>query len=84
MKVHCRVRLKNNENEKGKNEDLEVLFNKPNIKLFLKTKRLEWVVHIWRAYESLIRNVKSKTYQKVTKRKTSLEMVRQGEVRRIF
>jgi len=38
-----------------KNEDLK--FNKLNIRLFLKVKRLEWAGHVWQAAESLIRNV---------------------------
>lgn len=40
-----------------KNEDLERLFNKLNIRLFLKAKCLEWAVYIWQAVESFTRNV---------------------------
>lgn len=47
-----------------KNEDLERLFDKPNIRLFLKAKRLEWAAHVWRATESLTRNVLIENPQK--------------------
>lgn len=43
--------------EKIKSTNLEYLFCKPNIKCFLKTKRLEWVDHVWRFEESIIRKV---------------------------
>ncbi|VVC26164.1 Reverse transcriptase domain, partial [Cinara cedri] len=45
------------ENMRKKNKDLEMLFNKPNIRLFLKAKRLEWAGHVWRADENIIKNV---------------------------
>jgi hypothetical protein len=40
-KIHKPVRLKNGDYERRKNENLEILINKPNIRLFLKTKRSE-------------------------------------------
>jgi len=42
--------------EKRKNEDLQRLYNKPNICKFLSSKRLEWAGHVWRT-EPLIRKV---------------------------
>ncbi|VVC26229.1 Hypothetical protein CINCED_3A021923 [Cinara cedri] len=56
-KIHGPVRLQNGEYEGRKNKDLEILFNKPNIRLFLKAKRLEWAGHVWRADENIIKNV---------------------------
>lgn len=34
-----------------------MLFNKPNTRLILKAKHLEWANHVWRAVESFTRNV---------------------------
>lgn len=51
------VRLQNGECGRRKNEDLEILFNKPNIRLFLKAKRLEWDGYVWRAVENITINV---------------------------
>lgn len=79
-KIHGLVRLQNGEYERRKYEDLEMLFSKPNIRLFLKTKHLEWASHVWRAAESLTRIVLTKNLpKKTTKRKTTSEMVRQCE-----
>jgi len=84
-KIHGPAQLQNGEYERRKNEDLEMLFSKPNIRLLLKAKRLKWASHIWRAAESLTKSVLTKNPpKKTTKRKTTSEMVRQGEVRRIF
>jgi len=41
----------------NKNEDLQRLYNKPNICKFLSSKRLEWAGHVWRAKGRLIRKV---------------------------
>jgi hypothetical protein len=41
------ARLQNGKYERRKNKDLEVLFNKPDIRLFLKAKCLEWTGHVW-------------------------------------
>lgn len=38
-------------------EKMKMLFSKLNIRLFLKVKCLEWASHVWRAAESLTRNV---------------------------
>ena len=43
--------------ERRKNEDLQKLYNKPNICKFLSSKRLEWAGHVWRAEGCLIRKV---------------------------
>jgi hypothetical protein len=43
--------------ERWKNEDLQRLYNKPNICKFLRSKRLEWAGHVWRAEGCLIRKV---------------------------
>jgi hypothetical protein len=43
--------------ERRKNEDLQTLYNKPNICKFLSHKRLEWAGHVWRAEGCLIRKV---------------------------
>lgn len=38
-------------------EKIKMLFSKLNIRLFLKAKYLEWASHVWRAAESLTRNI---------------------------
>lgn len=43
--------------ERRKNEDLQRLYNKPNICKYLSSKRLEWAGHVWRAEGCLIRKV---------------------------
>lgn len=43
--------------ERRKNTFLESLYNKPSIKCFRNSKRLEWAGHVWRAEESIIREV---------------------------
>ena len=63
-KIYGPARLQNGEYERRKNEDLERLFSKPNIKLYLKAKRLEWAGHVWRDTDSLTRNVVIKNPQK--------------------
>jgi len=40
-----------------KNTNLELLYNKPNIKYFLKAKRMEWAGHVWRTEGSIIQKV---------------------------
>jgi hypothetical protein len=40
--------------ERRKNEDLQRLYNKPNICKFLSSKILEWAGHVWRAERCLI------------------------------
>jgi len=55
--IHGPVRNQNGEYERRKNDELERLYNKSNIGLFLKAKRLEWAGHVWRVGESVIRNV---------------------------
>jgi len=56
-KIYGPIRNQNREYGRRKNDELERLYNKPNIGLFLKAKRLEWAGHVWRAGESVIRNV---------------------------
>lgn len=64
-KIHGRVRLQNGDYERRKNEDLKIVFNKPNIRLFPKAKRSQCTAgHVWRAVESLTRNVLIKSPQK--------------------
>jgi len=43
--------------ERRINTNLKSLYNKPNIKCFLKAKRLEWASHVWRAERSIIRKI---------------------------
>jgi hypothetical protein len=43
--------------ERRKNEDLQKLYNKPNICKFLSNKILEWAGHVWRVEGCLIRKV---------------------------
>lgn len=43
--------------ERRKNEEIESIFNKPNIQACLKAKRLEWAGHVWRAKDKLIHKV---------------------------
>lgn len=43
--------------ERRKNTNLESLYNKPNIKCYVKAKRLEWAGHTWRAEGNIIRMV---------------------------
>ncbi|KAL4154176.1 hypothetical protein QTP88_002009 [Uroleucon formosanum] len=43
--------------ERRKNTNLESLYNKPNVKCFLKSKRMEWAGHVWRAEGSIIQKV---------------------------
>jgi hypothetical protein len=43
--------------ERRRNEDLQRLYNKPNICKFLSRKRLEWAGHVWHAEGCLIRKV---------------------------
>ncbi|KAE9523132.1 hypothetical protein AGLY_016473 [Aphis glycines] len=45
------------EYERRKNTDLYSLFNTTNLKDFLKSKRLKWADHVWRAEGRLIRQV---------------------------
>jgi hypothetical protein len=56
-KIYEPVRNQIGEYERRKNDELGRLYNKPNICLFLKAKRLEWAGHVWRAGESVIQNV---------------------------
>lgn len=55
---------------KEKNEDLEMLFNKSNIRLFPKAKRLECqnAGHVWRAGENITRNILIKNLTKTRPR----------------
>jgi len=43
--------------KRRKNEDLQRLYNKPNICNFLSSKRPEWAGHMWRAEGCLKRKV---------------------------
>ncbi|XP_050443868.1 uncharacterized protein LOC126847604 [Adelges cooleyi] len=43
--------------ERRKNADLNILFNTANLNDFLRSKRLEWAGHVWRAEGGLIRQV---------------------------
>ncbi|KAL4154352.1 hypothetical protein QTP88_000231 [Uroleucon formosanum] len=43
--------------ERRKNADLNSLFNTANLKDFLRSKRLEWAGHVWRAEGKLIKQV---------------------------
>ncbi|XP_025425893.1 uncharacterized protein LOC112694589 [Sipha flava] len=43
--------------ERRKNADLNSLFKTTNLKDFLRSKRLEWAGHVWRAEGKLIRQV---------------------------
>jgi len=45
-KIHGPIRNQNWEYERRKNDELKRLYNKPNIGLFLKVKRLEWAGHV--------------------------------------
>jgi len=53
------------------------LFNRPNIRNFLKCQQIEWAEHVWRAKQELINNVISNNQLanwKETTRKTETEM----------
>lgn len=56
-KIYGSVGLQNGDYERTKNEDLEMLFIKLYVRLFLKANRLEWAGHVWRAVFSLLKNV---------------------------
>lgn len=45
-KIYGTARLQTGEYERRKNEELEMLFSKLNIRLFLKAKSLEWAGHV--------------------------------------
>lgn len=57
QKIHGPTRDPNGEYKRRKNTDLEKLYNKPNIRKYMKAKRLEWAGHVWRADGSLSHNV---------------------------
>lgn len=50
--------------DRRKNGELEGIYSKPNIEMFLKEKRLEWSGHVRRAGKSVIRNVQVRNLQK--------------------
>jgi len=78
-KIYGPVRNQNGEYERRKNDELGRLYNKPNIRLFIKAKRLEWAGHVWWAGESVIRNVLIRNpTKKACKGKTSPAGVRQS------
>lgn len=56
-KIYRPVRNQVEEYERRKNDDQERLYNEPNVRLFLKAKRLEWDGHVWWAEENLPRNI---------------------------
>jgi hypothetical protein len=51
------VHVSTNIYEKRKNEELSKLYNRPNILVFIKNKRLEWFGDTWRAVGLLIKKV---------------------------
>lgn len=55
-KFHDPGQNQNGKYERRKNADLEQLYNKPNIRMCLKAKRVECADHVWRADGSLVRN----------------------------
>jgi len=67
-KIHGPVRLQNGEHESRKYEDLEMLFNKLNIRLFLKAQRLEWGVG-WSRLTSFRKSYKKRLNQKPKKKR---------------
>jgi len=68
--------------EKGKNADLEQLYNKPNIKNMFYAKRLEWAGHMRRADGKLIKNVVIRNLSgKTTTWKVPTAVGRQGKTR---
>lgn len=75
------IRLQNGEYERRKSEDLEMLFNKLNIRLFLKAKRIEWPARsrLASCQKSYIERLNQISPNTATKRNTWPEMVRQGE-----
>jgi len=55
--IHGPVRNQNGEYERRKNNELEKLYNEPNIELSLKARQLEWAGYVWRAGKSVMKNV---------------------------
>lgn len=43
--------------ERRKNQELQELYNRPNIISYIKSKRLEWFDHVWRANGQVIKEV---------------------------
>jgi hypothetical protein len=43
--------------ERRNNENVKILYNKPNIFSFIRKNRLEWFGHMWRADGQLIKKV---------------------------
>lgn len=56
-KIHGPVRNQNGQQYERRKNDLERSYNRPNMRLFLKTKQLDWPDHVWWAEESLIRHI---------------------------
>ncbi|KAL4083661.1 hypothetical protein QTP88_028977 [Uroleucon formosanum] len=50
--------------ERRKNENLYQLYGKPTILTFIRTKRMEWFGHIWRAEDDILKKVITATIQK--------------------
>ncbi|VVC31329.1 Hypothetical protein CINCED_3A000160 [Cinara cedri] len=46
--------------ERRKNQELQELYNRPNIISYIKSKRLEWFGHVWRANGQVIKEVKTR------------------------
>jgi hypothetical protein len=44
--------------ERRKNQELQELYNRPNIILYIKSKLLEWFGHVWRANRQVIKKKK--------------------------
>jgi len=50
--------------ERRKNDDLYELYGKPNIVSYLRTKRVEWFGHVWKAESDILKNVLTETIHK--------------------
>jgi len=50
-----RINQETNTYERRKNDELQKLYNRPNILAFIRNKRLEWFGHTWRADGLLIK-----------------------------
>jgi hypothetical protein len=50
--------------ERRKNEHLYQLYGKPTILTFIRTKRMKWFGHIWRAEDDILKKIITATIQK--------------------
>lgn len=83
--IYRPVRNQVEEYERRKNDDhQERLYNEPNVRLFLKAKRLEWDGHVWWAEENLLRNILIKNPTKKRRIRVRLHLCDRRKIRRIF